>query len=216
MKTLLILILVLASSALAVAQVPTPSPSGTADARLNGTPSPTAHPEAVPNTTVKVSTTGIELSGFPTWIIWLVLGVGAVAFLIWYLLLRSDKAEKSRLGLVSISILALPVLFVLVGYWLGRRWSNDELQAALAARTTVTVPAPTPQVIQVHDRSATDQIQVDNAGFYRYIGYGLSYIVILFELNMLLYIWFRWGPLSKGERQELHNLRDEVQHLRHR
>jgi hypothetical protein len=95
---------------------------------------------------LKLSTSGLELSGFPTWIIFIVLGVAVAAFVVWYFLLRSEKERFSRflIPLGALAALSVIALSVLAGYWRGREDTRTELREIIGRSTEIAIPAPQP------------------------------------------------------------------------
>jgi hypothetical protein len=143
----------------ATAYAQTVSPTNTNPLPSANVASPTPQASATPckadSTLVKVSTSELVFSGFPTWIIAVLIGVAAIVFLIWYFLLRSkkrsDKSNKwswiwswaSPLA-VGICITLLLALTLSVGILLGRRSAREELRDFIAARGG-TIEFPTNQ-----------------------------------------------------------------------
>lgn len=136
-----LVILLLATCCYAQAPSPSVNPSPTASAASSNSQA-SATPAKPDSTTVKISTSGLELSGFPIWIIWVVIAVAVVIFLIWFYLLRSKNKKRDRLLLptaVAAIISGLALTF-LVGGWWGRKGAREELRDLIAARGTIEGP----------------------------------------------------------------------------
>lgn len=148
-------------------------------------PSPAAQtsPTPCPPTSIKVSTTGLELSGFPTWIIWVFLAAAIVGVLFSTIMFKAD-AEKFATPLVVaillICILVLGMTFSF-GSWWGHRAARNELQELIAARAASTVEVPLPAAASV---SQSWPFYMVVMGFSLFAG---------FEIALFMYIYLRWG-----------------------
>lgn len=182
MRTSLLTLVITLFSIAIFAQTPSPS--------INQ-PSPDVQVTPT-STSVRVSTSGLEVSGFPTWIIWVVLAVAVVAFVVWYLLLRSEKAEKSKFASGGLGVVAVIAVLLLGTYWLSRRNANQELQQAISSRAeqsvTVSVPQPTP----LAQASTVPQVGVP-ASVPVYIVLMVFVLLVALETALFMYIYCRWG-----------------------
>jgi hypothetical protein len=118
----------------------TPNANPTPVASVSVSPSPTATQQQ--QTTVKVSTSGLELSGFPTWIIFLLLGVAIVAFMVWFFLLRSESNKTGLLGIVG--VLAVIAFSFVFGMWWGRGAARAELREIIGRNASIEIPVTQP------------------------------------------------------------------------
>ncbi|HXU38100.1 MAG TPA: hypothetical protein VN937_17190 [Blastocatellia bacterium] len=82
------------------------------------------------STSIVVGPTGIQLSGFPTWIIWVVIGTLGIGSLSYYLWIKPNFYRNSNTRAITevCLILLAAVLLVAIGIWLGNWFSNKGLE----------------------------------------------------------------------------------------
>jgi len=167
-------------------------------------PSPAVQisPTPCPPTSIKISTTGLELVGFQTWIIWLVLGVAVVAFVVWFFLLRSEKASFWSAAIPAVVvIIGVMVLLLMIGDWWGRRGARAELRDMIAARGP-TIEIPTPQPALVSQTNAGNASQ--GSSWPLYIGLVMGFALLIgIEVAVFKYIHLRWGSKAETETNDL-------------
>jgi len=172
-----------------LAQTPSPSPSVAAPANTQANPSPTVTSSAA-SSSVKISTSGLELSGFPIWIIWVLLATGVVAVVLWIILTRTAKNDAPGWPFAVTAILALIAvvgLLLSIGSWWGRRSSRAELQQLIAIRSaTSEVPAP-----QTTLQSQEPQGVEPSWPFYMVV---MGFILLVgIEGALFMFLYLRWG-----------------------
>lgn len=206
------------------------SPSALASPPVNASPSPSpgnaGTPDKLNPTLVRISPSGLELSGFPTWIIWVLLGVAVAAFLVWFFLLKSDKRPDWLLiGSVVFAGIFLLGVMLAIGSWWGRRSARAELQDLIAAQTrnlaSPSQPALAPQAspgsVPQASPSPIGQSTVPSvvASPSASTGPALYMVIMDFallvgtEMALFMYIYLRWGSpvrfrgLSKARTRDL-------------
>ena len=193
----LVLIVLAAITLTAIAQTPSPSSSltPTPTQTVNQT-TPTPSPQSTPcSTLVKVTSDGIELAGFPNWIIAVVIAVGFVALVIWFKLLRPKASEVSRFAAGGMFVVALLAIAILVGYSVGRRNANQELQEIIVARSQqaiiVEVPQPTPQPAPIPTPGANEEFWRETASFVRTMRLFVPLLTTIVAMTILMYFWLK-------------------------
>ena len=193
MKKSLFLALVFALLPIAtLAQTSSPSPA----VSIQPSPSPQATTTNTPDSTsVKISASGLELSGFPTWIIWVVLAVAVVAFVLWFFLVRSNKGpDWLAIGTVGIASILFLALMFLVGNWWGRSSARSELRELIGSRTgTIEVSAPQTAPTRQEDSGSSWPFYMVLMTFLLATG---------MEAAVFMYIYLRWGRRSWHRRDQ--------------
>ena len=161
----------------------------------NGTPPTQTKSDS---TSVKISTSGLELSGYPTWIIWVVLAVAVVAFVLWFFLLRSDKGPSWLLiGTVGIAGIFFLASMFFVGNWWGRSSARSELRELIgrAQTTEVSAPQPTPMPQPTTTTPQTNQTPqaIAGASWPFYMVVMVFMLAVGIEAAVFMYIYLRWS-----------------------
>ena len=167
------------------APLPTTSPATTNQVNQLPAASP------APTTGVKISVQGLELTGFPTWIIWVLVGVAAVALVVWILLFRSYRASTASITTAGVLAAVLTIVLVfLLGNWWGKSSARSELEKQAAAKAAIQVQAlPDPPEAQ-SGLSVHTEI--------------LAFILILgIEFIFIAFVFYRWGSGYHSNHQQM-------------
>ena len=172
-----------------IQQSPTPLPTTSPITTNQVNQLPAASP--APTTAVKVSVEGLELTGFPTWIIWVLIGVAAVALVAWILLFRSYKATTASITTAGVLVAILTIVLVfLIGNWWGKSSARSELEKQAAAKAA----------IQVQTLPDTPEAQ-SGLSLHTEI---LAFILILgVEFVFMAFVFYRWGSGYHSNHQRM-------------
>ena len=170
-------------------------------------------------TTVRISREGIELSGFPTWIIWVLIGVAVVCVIIFFVLRSKDTTSDMPFFVLGvIFLLILGAIVFSVGSWWGRSSARSELQQIIAAQSSSVSQnqsslsqTPTPLPSSVSDAPVSSPFYANIWGFTLLVG--LEALIGMYLFVRLRSLRFRdeyRGNIHHGTRMYQEGMQERI------